>query len=471
MTAKKTLSQENDLQVKTREAGEATDVMLTVYNDDLALVKETRNFILEKGVNRVTLTGVPSSIDATSVHFKPLAGDVFLHEQNYDYDLVSRKKLLAKYIGKEITIRDEAEEKQVRLLSVGDGLVVDYAGTVLLNPPGNVELPSLPGGLLLKPTLEWMLEAAKAVETSGEISYTTSGFSWSADYILLLDDRDKFADLEGWVTMENTSGASFVNAKLKLLAGKIHRAPRPKTREMFEAHVYCLKPGPVFEEERFSEYHLYTLQRPATILNAQTKQLSLLEGRNVAIYKTYILGYHDKVKAHIAFKNTEENHLGIPLPAGRLRVFKRDKEGSPQLAGEDAIGHTAVGEWIQMELGDCFDVVGKMKCTSHTDLKNGFQSSYEVVIRNHKDEDIEVIVPHHLPNGINWRMLEHSLPYRTISASEVRFILPVTSNGESKLTFSYECWMEVKKEAGDKKTTKKASETKKLTGKEKKKAK
>jgi hypothetical protein len=430
-----------------QEAGEVSSVAVTVYNADLALVKEARKFNLTKGVNYVTLTGVPSRIDATSVHFKPLGGEVTLLEQNYDYDLVSRAKLLQKYIGATITvIGEDGSRMQGKLLSVRDGTVIDCGGKVLLNPPGYFELPSLPGGLLLCPTLEWMLKSPKALETRAEVSYTTSGLSWSADYILVLNDNDDCADLEGWVTMTNNSGASFESARLKLVAGDIHRAPAPM-HEMGAEVAQALRAHPRgFEEEAFFEYHLYTLERPATILDAQTKQLSLLEGSDVKVGKTYVFRGQGAVRAFLEIENTEENGLGIPLPAGRFRVFKRDREGSLHMVGEDGIDHTAKGELVELELGNSFDIKGEKRRIAYTDFKNGYRATYEIVIRNQKPEDIKISVPQLLERGANWSMIEHSHPYEIVVDSGLLFALSVPANGETKLTYTYKCWYELKKE-------------------------
>jgi len=426
------------------EVGGVENVALTVYNQDLALVKETREFSFAQGLNFLTLTGVPSAIDTTSVHFKPLTGAVTLLEQNYDYDLVSRTKLLQKYLGATITIiAEDGTRTAGRLLSVSDGIVIDAGGKVLLNPPGYLELPSLPGGLLLRPTLEWQVQAPQAFTTKGEVSYLTSGLSWSADYVVMLSDSEKLADLEGWVTMRNHSGASYENARLKLVAGEIHRAPAPApVAGKMLAEADMMRDGGGFVEEAFFEYHLYTLERRTTIRDNQEKQISLLEGSNIPTAKVYTYDPDwrgDQVEVRIEFKNAEQNGLGIPLPAGRVRVFKRDREGMAQLVGEDAIDHTPKDELVRLLLGNAFDIKGEKTQTDYVDLKQGFRASYEIVLRNHKQEAVTVLVPHHIGYA-NWKVLASSLDYRKKDALTIEFAVPVKPDGETKLTYTIEAW-------------------------------
>jgi len=432
---------------QAKEVGEVKDVSLTVYNQDLALVREIRKFEFEKGINFLTLTGVASRIDATSVHFKLLADyDFALLEQNYDYDLVGTNKLLQKYIGKRIALVDpkDGARKEVTLLSVSDGMVVDYQGKILINPPGNVELPELTEGLLLKPTLEWQVLTDKAFTADGELSYLTGGLSWNADYVALLADNEKTAELEGWVTLTNNSGATYENAKLKLIAGDIHRAEAPRAVEMARLGKAMAEADMGFKEEAFFEYHLYNLQRRTTIKNAQTKQVSLLSASKIPVTKVYTFdpGWKsEKIEVRVEFKNSEANHLGMPLPAGRVRVFKRDSEGIPQLVGEDAIDHTPKDETVRLLLGYAFDIRGEKKQTSYTDRQKGYTASYEVSLRNHKKEAVSVLVLEHLPYG-NWKVVESSHEYKKLDARTVEFSVKVPAEGESKLTYTVDAWWE-----------------------------
>ncbi len=433
--------------ILAKEVGGVKDVSLTVYNRDLALVREIRRFEFAEGVNFLTLTGVASRIDATSVHFKLLSDyDFALLEQNYDYDLVGTNKLLQKYIGKLITLVDpeDGRRKEVTLLSVADGMVVDYAGKILINPPGNVELPELTEGLLLKPTLEWQVLTDKAFISDGELSYLTSGLSWNADYVALLADNEKTAEVEGWVTLTNNSGATYENAKLKLIAGDIHRAPAPQPVEMARLGKAMAEADMGFKEEAFFEYHLYNLQRRTTIKNAQTKQVSLLTASGIPVSKVYTFdpGWRsEKIEVRVEFKNSEQNNLGMPLPAGRVRVFKRDSEGIPQLVGEDAIDHTPKDEMVRLLLGYAFDIKGEKKQISYTDRHKGFTASYEVSLRNHKKEPVTILVLEHLPYG-NWKVVETSHDYKKLDAQTIEFTVGIPLNGEAKLTYTIDTWWE-----------------------------
>ncbi len=430
-----------------REIGTVKDVSLTVYNQDLALVREIRGFDFTQGLNFLTLTGVASRIDPTSVHFKLLSDYTFsLLEQNYDYDLVGTNKLLQKYIGKRIALVDpkDGTRKDVTLLSVSDGIVVDYAGKILINPPGNIELPELTEGLLLKPTLEWQVLTEKAFSSDGELSYLTSGLSWIADYVALLEDDEKTAEMEGWVTLTNNSGATYENAKLKLIAGDIHRAPAPRAVEMAQLRKTMAEADMGFKEEAFFEYHLYNLQRRTTIKNAQTKQVSLLTASGIPINKIYTYDpawRSEKIEVRVEFKNSEGNHLGMPLPAGRVRVFKRDSEGIPQLVGEDSIDHTPKDEMVRLLLGYAFDVKGEKKQVSYTDKQKGYTASYEVSLRNHKKEAVTILVLEHLPYA-NWKVVEASHDYKKLDARTIEFTVKVPADGEVKLSYTIDAWWE-----------------------------
>ena len=429
------------------EVGAVKEVSLTVYNQNLALVRELRPFSFREGLNSLTLSGVAAKIDATSVHFNVLSGPVVdLLEQNYDYDLVSRNKLLQKYIGKPIKLVDpkDGSRKEVTLLSVADGIVVDYEGRILLNPPGNIELPQLTEGLLLQPTLEWLVDSPKTFNADGEVSYMTTGMSWNADYVALLANDEKTAELEGWVSLNNSSGATYKDAKLKLIAGDIHRAQPPRPRaEMLGKAMRAAGEG-AFKEEAFFEYHMYTLGRRTTIKDNQTKQVSLLTASGIPVTKIYTFDpswRSDKIEVRVEFKNSKENHAGMPLPAGRVRVFKRDSEGIPQLVGEDNIDHTPKDEMVRLLLGYAFDIKGEKKQTSYTDRHRGYQASYEVSLRNHKDEAATIVVPEHFPYA-NWNVLSASHEWNKVDAQTIEFHVKVPADGEAKLTYSVDVWWE-----------------------------
>lgn len=420
----------------------SSELSLTVYNDNFALVREIRDASLQKGMNTIIVTGIAALLDPTSVHFKPLKGPAtWLHEQNFDYDLLSSDKLLSKYIGKTITLVDNTTgaRTQVKLLSTAGGMVVEKDGTVMLNPPGRVELSGGTGTLLLEPTLNWLVETEAAGAVDYELSYMTGGIKWNCDYVFLLSDNEKTGDMEGWVTIDNRSGATYDDAKLQLIAGDVRRVQevgRFRTEITFPEPAADAKAGG-FQEESFFEYHLYTLPRATTIRMNQTKQISLLNAAAIPVRKVFVYPGGDKVNVKVEFDNEEKNQLGIALPKGKIRVFKRDSAGVPQFIGEDRIDHTPRKETVRLYIGDAFDIVGEKTQTNYQDIGNGYRETWKVVIKNRKEKEaIEVIVPHQIYG--DWRMVESTIQHTKKSAFEAEFRVPVPADSERELTFTFE---------------------------------
>jgi hypothetical protein len=334
--------------------------------------------------------------------------------------------------------------------------VWEIDGRIVVNPPySRMVFPNVPDNLIAKPTLVWQIEAARAGKRKIEASYITTGMQWSADYVLSLDPAEELAGLQGWVTINNNSGASYSDAKLKLVAGDVHKAQPPLQMEFKNEQRLDLPAtmeADAFQEESLFEYHLYTLDRPSTIKNAQTKQIQLLQAEGIGITKDYVLngGTHyfqsvwagpptkEKVAVFIGFKNTEATPgLGQPMPKGIIRVFKKDRSGSPQLIGEDNIDHTPRNEEIKLELGNAFDIVAERRQTDFRHLSNlpgvVFISAHEIKIRNQKDTPVTVRVVE--PLGGEWTMLETSLPNRKTAAFESQWDVPVAAGGETVLTY------------------------------------
>ena len=420
----------------------AAELSLTVYNDNFAVVRDVRSAGLAKGLNTIIVTGIAAQLDPTSVHFKPLKGPAtWLLEQNFDYDLLSSNKLLSKYIGKTITLVDPGTgaRSQVKLLSTAGGMVVEKDGTVMLSPPGRVELSGGTGELLLEPTLNWLVETEAAGAVDYELSYMTGGIKWNCDYVFLLSDNEKTGDMEGWVTIDNQSGATYGDAKLQLIAGDVRRvqpAGKFRTEMTFpEAAVDAKAAG--FQEESFFEYHMYTLPRATTIRMNQTKQISLLSAAAIPTRKVYVYPGGDKVNVKVEFDNEEKNRLGIALPKGKIRVFKRDSAGVPQFIGEDMIDHTPRKETVRLYIGDAFDIVGEKTRINYQDIGRGYRETWKVVIKNRKEKEaIEVIVPHQIYG--DWRMVESTIPHVKKSAFEAEFRVPVPADSERELTFTFE---------------------------------
>jgi hypothetical protein len=417
---------------------------------------------------------VAAQIDPTSVHFKSLTAPdaVTVLEQDFRYDLASPDAILNRYLGKEIELdraagRDGERNETIKgiLLSNAGGRVVQSNGKILINPPGNPVLTELPEGLLTKPTLVWKLSSSQAGAHQGEISYMTGGMSWSADYVLVVDKDDAKGDMTAWTTITNNSGATYKDARLKLVAGDVHRAPVPIGME-FEAMdamkpAMAAAPAPNMTEKSFFEYHLYTLARPTTLADNSSKQVEMASAAGVPIKKLFVYdgaenlyygafgdsGYWDpgyglqsgkKVSVLLEFQNKKAEGLGIPLPKGRVRVYKKDDDGSLQFAGEDSIDHTPKDEKVRVKMGEAFDIVGERKRSNFaSDLKGRrFEETFEIKLRNHKDSDATVTVVEHLYRWNNWKIIGASAKYEKMDAQTIEFTVPVPKDGEATVTYT-----------------------------------
>ena len=415
------------------------EVRITVYNDNTGLVNETREFTLKKGRGELKYVDVASTIDPTSVSFT--ADGVSVIEQNYEYDLVSREKLYEKYIGKKIFFELEVDEKKrerktATLLSARGGIVLEMDNNIWIDPPGKIVLPELPEGLILKPTLVWLLDVKKGGKRKCEVSYLASGIGWHADYVGVVNKDDSEMELEGWVTITNHTGATYENAKLKVVAGAVHRVeePRPRYAKGIERELAA----PLrFEERGFFEYHLYDLKEPTTIRSNEEKQIRFINPVTIGTKKIYIYDgtRYNKVQVKLEFKNSKENGLGVPLPQGKARIYKRDKDGSLLFAGEDRIGHTPKDETVRLYIGDAFDIVGERKVIETKKIAERVrEETYEISIRNHKDEKITVQVVEHLADY--WEIIKTSHTYKKKDAYTIEFPIDVAKGGEEKITYT-----------------------------------
>jgi len=335
-------------------------------------------------------------------------------------------------------------------------------GKLILNPVGQISLEKMPEGLHPKPTLNWLLECDRAGEQQAEISYMTDGIGWKADYVALVNKDDTALDLSGWVTLNNESGATYENAKLTLMAGDVRRAPERYGRDgVMEAKLmYEAAAAPQFEEKAFFEYHMYTMERPTTIRDNETKQLSLLNASNVPVKKEMIYdgrgnwwrswwypgrtgdpggGYdtsdYHKVNVVLEVKNSKENHMGMPLPKGKIRVYKLDDTGSQQFIGEDTIDHTAKDEKVRLYIGDAFDVVGDYRRTDYEKISNrAIEEAFEVKIRNHKPTPVEVKIVDHVWS--DWKVVKSSHEFTKKDAHTIEFPVKVPKDGEVVVTYT-----------------------------------
>lgn len=429
-------------------------VTVTVYNSDIGLIKDIRQLTLPSGLTELRFGEVAAKIMPQTVHIKSLSNPDQLHvlEQNYEYDLLTPRKLLDKFVGKEIMVLKEGVEVPVTILSTNEGLVYKLGGRIFTGQPHNLIFPSIPNNLISEPTLLWSLENRNANSQKVEATYLTRGLNWKADYVAVLDSKDRYLDLSGWVTLDNQSGATYQNARLKLVAGDLNRVIEEYKASdaiagRMELASKVASPAP-FAEQSFFEYHLYSLQRPTTIKNQQTKQVSLLSADRIPVNKRYIFTgspqfFHSrysaiiptqKVGVFVELANKKDNNLGMPLPKGTLRVYKADVDASLQFIGEDRIDHTPKDELIRIKMGDAFDVVAERKQTDWRKISdNLYEAAFEISLRNHKHEPVMVSVVE--PMMRDWEILTSSHTHKKVDAHTAQFEIPVAKDGETKLTY------------------------------------
>jgi len=440
--------------VVVSQAGPGRALSLTVYNVGRALVRDARTVALPGGTAALEFRDIAARVMPETVS---ITGEgVTVLEQNYEYDLLSPLTLLAKYLGKEVTMVTEEpgaapgsvvrKEVTGRLLSVENGTVWRIGDGIVSNPPyRQLIFPQVPENLRDRPTLVWLLTAERAGERHLEATYLTGGISWKADYVLTLDSGGDVGHLLGWVTLDNTSGASYPDATLQLVAGDVHLAPERKGRP--EVMMMAAKAGAAeMKEEAFAEYHLYTLERPTTIKDKQKKQVALLEADRVKVTRRYLvespqwwyvqrIGKQTQdVRVEAELANRADNHLGLALPGGVVRIYQRDRRGTAQFVGEDRIDHTPKDELVKVTMGNAFDVVAERRQTDYRKLsENLYEDAFEVTLRNHKDSAITVEVREQV--GGDWEMLSNSHPYEKTSAFGATFAIPVPANGQAVLTY------------------------------------
>lgn len=422
---------------------------ITVYNEDLALIKESRALDIPAGQGSVSFTDVPALIDPTSVSFKADHDGIRVLEQNYEYDVVSDVRLLQKFLGEKIKIiGNQGESFEGYLLSTGEDLILASApkgGEIRIVKASQVKsliFPELPSGLVLKPTLVWMIQnIGRTGSYPVKVTYLTGGMSWKADYVATVNPANDKVDLAGWVTLDNQSGADFNNARLKLVAGDLHRVGPDEAGELKMAKpVLRAMSGDGFKEESFSEYHLYTLNRTTTLRNNQIKQVELLTANSIPVKKLFVYNgalSPKKVQVMLEFKNNPASNLGIPLPKGRIRVQQSDGDGSLQFIGEDRIDHTPKDEKVRVNLGNAFDIVGERINTGVKEpAKNVREESYKITLRNHKETPVVVTDIENLGNWNEWKIINNSHDYVKTDAGKAEFTVGVPAGGETVIAYT-----------------------------------
>lgn len=441
-----------------------TDLAVTVYNSNLALVRDVRQLAVPSGGFRLKFMDIAATVNPATVHFRSVTepDKLSVIEQNYEYDLLEPAKLLNKYVGREVTLvrtvldngTSRHEEVKAILLANNNGPVWKIGNEIVTGMAAETyRFPGVPANLYDRPTLVMFLENSGGTKQKIEASYLATNLSWNADYVLTVERDDRTADLDGWVTVVNNSGTAFHNARLQLVAGDLNRLPQASGRAEM-ADMVALKaaapPPPQFQQENFSEYHLYTLGRKTSVEDRETKQISLLEGSGVPVEKLFVVNgqnfYYrslqnnpgaplkDQVMVYYKFRNEEKAHLGIPLPAGNVRVYQKDAKGGLLFVGEDRIDHTPKDEFLKVKIGNAFDVVSERKQTDYKALGGKtWEIEFEITIRNHKDTPVTVEVNE--PIGGDWEMLSSTYKAEKTGAFAARFSVPVKPNGESVLKY------------------------------------
>ncbi|MHB1462623.1 MAG: DUF4139 domain-containing protein [Armatimonadota bacterium] len=454
---------------------QTSGVAMTVYNGGFAVVRENRSLDLKKGMNTLRFEGVAQKIDPTSISIKSLTAptELAVREQNYQYDLLNPTSILSKSVGQTIRIKQMNPKGSATILegkllnppvtvvantdaggggSTYQGLVLQKSdGTLVLNPAGEVMIDALPAGLVSQPSLLWLLDVGKAGKHNTEVSYMTEGITWKADYVAVVNKDENALDLTGWVTIDNRSGATYKDANLQLMAGDVRRVQEqnavyaPRSRS---AGLAMAAPGG-FQEQSFFEYHLYTLDGQTTVAQNETKQMNLLSANNVKTNRRLIFDAtkvnrrpgqggstgEGKLAIMLEIKNDKASNMGMPLPKGKVRVYKADNNGALQFIGEDMIDHTPKDEMVRCYIGDAFDVVGTRTQTNMKQISDRVQeTSYSVNIRNRKDVAVDATIVERFYN--DWEIIEKSQDFKKIDSRTAEFPVSIPAGKEVTVTYT-----------------------------------
>jgi hypothetical protein len=440
------------------------EVAVTIYNENLALIKDQRKLQLQRGASTLAFRDVSARMRPETALLRSVnaPGSLAVLEQNFDFDLLTPQKLLEKYVNRKVSIirtnpaTGAETTEQALVLSANNGVVMKIDQRIETGIPGRIVYGDVPPNLRDRPTLVMSLDNTGATQQNVELSYLTSGLAWRADYVVELNASDDKLDISGWVTLTNTSGSTYRNARLQLVAGDVNQVTpmmQGGVRPMAMAAAPAAKVAREMAEESLFEYHLYTLGRPTTIAENQTKQVALLSASGVPARKELLLKGNDyyyqssygelgqkiKVGVFVEFDNKESAHLGMPLPKGIIRVYKKDGAGNAQFIGEDRVDHTPKNETVRLKLGDAFDVTADKKQTDFKKLGGSgkfnyvFESAYEVLLKNAKKEAVVVTVQEPMPG--DWQVLSESHPSTKSTSNTAVWKISVPAEGSTKLVY------------------------------------
>ena len=474
------------LSVVLSMAAVAQQTSLTIYNQNFGLVRESVPLDLAPGVNNIMFANVTAHLEPDSVVLRDPTGERTLQvlEQNYRADPVTQEALLSLYEGRVIDFQVD-KDRVVKGKVIRSGYIpsmirygqyqppayqqplIEVDGQLRFGLPGTPLFPSLTGDTILKPMLNWQVRTDRPGKFDGELSYVTEGFSWEVDYNLVAPEKGDVLDLVGWVTIDNRTGHVFENARIKLLAGDVNKI-QPNQYGNFQRAAKAMDAAeslaPTVTERTFDEYHMYTLARPTTLHDQETKQVEFVRGTGVQSKKLYVydganldwnqyrywspdslrgsrdLGtqYNKKVWVMTQFSNSVKNGLGVPLPKGKLRFYRKDVDGNLEFTGESMIDHTPKDETIRVYTGNAFDLTGERKQTDyHIDTtKDYIDESFEIKLRNHKKEAVTFVVVERLYRGLNWRIIEENYPHKKTEAQRMEYQVTVPPDGEKVVTYT-----------------------------------
>jgi hypothetical protein len=453
---------------------------LTIYNQDFAVVRDTVPLDLKSGVNSVRYTDATARVEPDSVILRDPAGKHSLQiwEQNYRNDPVTQELLLSLFEGKTVDfetlrLKDNTQVREIipgKIIRSGyvpgggsEQPIIEVNGKLQFTLPGTPRFPDLGDDTVLKPTLNWLLQSDQPGKFDAEVSYITGGFTWEADYNLVSPEKGDTVDLIGWVTMNNQSGKTFRDAKIKLMAGDVNKIQPPHLTKLGGRAIRTMAMPEAGEEavteKAFDEFHLYTLARSTTLLDRETKQVEFVRATDVKAPVIYVydgaesgyrfyggLNYNQdygregnkKVRVMREFVNAETNHLGIALPKGKLRFYRRDADGQMEFVGEDMIDHTPRNETIRVTTGNAFDLVGERKQTNfRVDTGDKWlDESFEIKLRNRKQEPVEIRVVEHLYRWNNWDITQKSDDFKKTDSQTLEFRVPVKPDEERTVTYT-----------------------------------